>query len=108
MKSFRVPASPRTSRHRPHVLLAVGITAAGLLSGAVTALVAAPSAVAATPASYQAPYTPSPSVAGGTTPFTPYEAPEATLGGGASVVSLPPAPPSQYDSPQGEADGHAY
>jgi hypothetical protein len=57
---------------------------------------------------YQAPGTPSPSVAGATTPFTTYQAPEATLGGGASVVSLTSAPTSEYDSPQGEATGHAY
>jgi hypothetical protein len=57
---------------------------------------------------YQAPNTPSPSVAGATTPFTTYQAPEATLGGGASVVSLTSAPTSEYDSPQGEAAGHAY
>jgi F5/8 type C domain/Carbohydrate binding module (family 6)/Abnormal spindle-like microcephaly-assoc'd, ASPM-SPD-2-Hydin len=57
---------------------------------------------------YQAPGTPSPSVAGATTPFTTYQAPEGTLGGGASVVSLTSAPTSEYDSPQGEASGHAY
>src|ERR1700684_1226176 len=75
----------------------------------VPLLAAAPSAVAATaPVSSQAPGTPSPSVAGATTPFTTYEAPEAALGGGASVVSLTSAPTSEYDSPQGEADGHAY
>jgi hypothetical protein len=75
-------------------------------------LVHQPSALAAASAqqasSYQAPGTPSPSVAGATTPFTTYEAPEAALGGGASVVSLTSAPTSEYDSPQGEADGHAY
>jgi hypothetical protein len=80
-----------------------------LLSGAIPALVAAPSAMAATqPASYQAPDTPPPSVAGATTPFSTYQAPEGTLGGGASIVSLTSAPASQYDSPQGEAAGHAY
>ncbi|HEY4018855.1 MAG TPA: choice-of-anchor D domain-containing protein [Pseudonocardiaceae bacterium] len=69
----------------------------------------APAAVAAaSPTTYQAPGTPSPSVAGATTPFTTYQAPEATLGGGASVVSLTSAPTSEYDSPQGEATGHAY
>jgi hypothetical protein len=57
---------------------------------------------------YQAPGTPSPSVAGATTPFTTYQAPEGALGGGASVVSLTSAPTSEYDSPQGEASGHAY
>jgi hypothetical protein len=81
---------------------------AASLSGAITVVttLTAPSAMAAT--SYQAPYTPSPSVAGATTPFTTYEAPEGALGGGASVVSLTSAPTSEYDSPQGEADGHAY
>jgi parallel beta-helix repeat protein len=108
MKPLRLPAIHRASRHRPRTPLAACIAVAALLPGAVTALVAAPSAMAATPASYQAPYTPSPSVAGATTPFTTYEAPEATLGGGASVVSLTSAPTSEYDSPQGEADGHAY
>jgi hypothetical protein len=57
---------------------------------------------------YQAPGTASPSVAGATTPFVTYQAPEGSLGGGASVVSLTSAPTSQYDSPQGEASGHAY
>src|SRR6202451_1933780 len=72
----------------------------------VPMLAAAPGAAAAT--SYQAPGTPSPSVAGATTPFATYEAPEGALGGGASVVSLTSAPTSEYDSPQGEATGHAY
>ena len=57
---------------------------------------------------YQSPGTPSPSAAGASTPFVTYQAPEATLGGGASVVSLTSAPTSEYDSPQGEASGHAY
>src|ERR1700728_4171445 len=86
-------------------LLAVFSVVAALLG--VPMLTAAPSAVAATQP-YQSPGTPSPSVAGATTPFTTYEAPEATLGGGASVVSLTSSPTSEYDSPQGEADGHAY
>src|ERR1700722_17564360 len=85
-------------------LLAVFSVVAALAG--VPMLAAAPRAAAAT--SYQAPGTPSPSVAGGTTPFTTDEAPEAPLGGGASVVSLTSAPTSEYDSPQGEADGHAY
>lgn len=55
-----------------------------------------------------APGTPYPSVAGATTPFTTYQAPEAALGGGAGVVSLTSAPTSQYGTPQVEADGHAY
>jgi hypothetical protein len=85
-------------------LLAVFSVVAALAG--VPMLAAAPGAAAAT--SYQAPGTPSPSVAGATTPFTTYEAPEAALGGGATVVSLTSAPTSEYDSPQGEADGHAY
>jgi len=64
------------------VLLAVCCATAVLLC--VPMLAAAPSAVAATtPASYQPPGTPDPSVAGATTPFTTYQAPEAALGGGA-------------------------
>jgi F5/8 type C domain/Carbohydrate binding module (family 6)/Abnormal spindle-like microcephaly-assoc'd, ASPM-SPD-2-Hydin len=94
-------------RRRVGSLFAV-LSVVAALAG-VPLLAAAPSAVAAAaPVSYQAPGTPSPSVAGATTPFTTYEAPEATLGGGATVVSLTSAPTSEYDSPQGEADGHAY
>jgi hypothetical protein len=63
---------------------------------------------ATVPPSAQKGSAPSPSVAGATTPFTTYQAPEASLGGGASVVSLTSPPTSQYDSPQGEASGHAY
>ena len=77
----------------------------------VPAIAAPSSAIAATQATtnpYQSPNTPDPSVAGATTPFTTYQAPEGTLGGGASVVSLTSAPTSEYDSPQGEATGHAY
>src|SRR3984885_12014013 len=107
MKSLAVQAIRRTPPRRLGVLLAVCSVVAALLG--VRLLTAAPSAAAATQAaSYQAPGTPDPSVAGATTPFTTYEAPEATLGGGASVVSLTSAPTSEYDSPQGEADGHAY
>ena len=66
-------------------------------------------AAAASPAgAYQAPGTPAPSVAGASTPFATYQAPEGALAGGASVVSLTSAPTTQYDSPQGEAAGHAY
>jgi hypothetical protein len=94
-------------RRRVGSLLAVFSVVAALAG--VPMLVAAPGAVAATaPVSYQAPGTPNPSVAGATTPFTTYQAPEGALGGGASVVSLTSAPTSEYDSPQGEADGHAY
>ena len=72
------------------------------------ATAAAAAAVAGPGAAYQAPGTPSPSVAGATTPFVTYQAPEAALGGGASVVSLTAPPTSEYDSPAGEASGHAY
>jgi hypothetical protein len=107
MKSLAVQATRRTSPRHLGVLLAVGSAVAALLC--VPLLAAAPSALAATqPVSYQAPDTPYPSVAGATTPFTTYQAPEAALGGGGSVVSLTSAPTSQYDTPQGEADGHAY
>jgi hypothetical protein len=106
MNSPAVQAIRRTSQRRLGVLLAVGSVVAALLG---VPLRAAPSAVAAAqPVSYQAPGTPDPSVAGATTPFTTYQAPEAALGGGASVVSLTSAPTSEYDSPQGEATGHAY
>ena len=81
-------------RRRLGSLFAV-VSVVAALAG-VPMLAAAPSAAAATaPASYQAPGTPSPSAAGATTPFTTYEAPEATLGGGASVVSLTSAPTSE-------------
>jgi hypothetical protein len=80
---------------------------AALLGGLVTVVATPLTALAATNP-YQAPNTPDPSVAGATTPFTTYQAPEGTLGGGASVVSLTSAPTSEYDSPQGEATGHAY
>src|SRR3984885_1307299 len=109
MESLAVQAVHAIQRmsQRLGVLLAVCCATAVLLC--VPMLAAAPSAVAATtPASYQPPGTPDPSVAGATTPFTTYQAPEAALGGGASVVSLTSAPTSEYDSPQGEADGHAY
>jgi Carbohydrate binding module (family 6)/F5/8 type C domain/Abnormal spindle-like microcephaly-assoc'd, ASPM-SPD-2-Hydin len=108
MKPLPAPAIPRIARRRLRASFAMCAAVAALLSGAITAVTAltAPSAMAA--ASYQAPNTPDPSVAGATTPFTTYQAPEATLGGGASVVSLTSAPTSEYDSPQGEATGHAY
>jgi hypothetical protein len=78
--------------------------------GAVTArsLASTASASAAAVLAYQAPGTPSPAVAGATTPFATYQAPKGALGGGARVVSLTAAPTSQFDTPQGEADGHAY
>jgi hypothetical protein len=69
---------------------------------------AAAAATAGPEAAYQPPGTPDPSVAGASTPFSTYWAPAGALGGGASVVSLTSAPTSEYDSPQGEAEGHAY
>ena len=107
MKPLRVP--PTSPIRKPHlrVLIVACLAAAGLLWAPVAALTAAPNAQAAD-TSYQAPFTPDPSVAGATTPFTTYQAPEGALGGGASVVSLTSAPATQYDSPQGEASGHAY
>jgi len=91
----------------------------GVIAATVTAVVTAglsavvlssPAALAAAPAqsAYQAPGTPTPSVAGATTPFATYQAPAGQLGGGASVVSLASAPTTEYDSPQSEASGHAY
>jgi hypothetical protein len=99
-------------RRRPRSWRIAGTTAAltalWMLSVAPAAPAAADAPAAGPGAAYQAPGTPSPGVAGATTPFTTYQAPEATLGGGASVVSLTSPPTSQYDSPQGEASGHAY
>jgi Carbohydrate binding module (family 6)/F5/8 type C domain/Right handed beta helix region/Abnormal spindle-like microcephaly-assoc'd, ASPM-SPD-2-Hydin len=89
-----------------------GLMLAVLPASAATAAspthAAAAAATSASAAAYQSPGTPDPSVAGASTPFTTYQAPEATLGGGASVVSLTASPTSEYDSPQGEATGHAY
>jgi hypothetical protein len=98
---------------RPLILVVPLALIAALVAvfGVATTSIAAPAqavAVAGPGASYQAPDTPSPSVAGATTPFTTYQAPEGALGGGAGVVSETSAPTSKYDSPQGEATGHAY
>ena len=81
------------------VLLGLGPVLA-LSSGAVASAQAVPA--------YQPQGIPPPSLAGATTPFTTYQAPEGTLGGGAGVVSLTSSATSEYDSPQGEATGHAY
>jgi hypothetical protein len=109
MKSLRAAPPTRTSRRWTHSWLAACTVVTALLGMLIPAVATAPGAVAATVSNpYQSPDTPSPSVAGATTPFTTYQAPEATLGGGASVVSLTSAPTSEYDSPQGEATGHAY
>src|SRR3984957_5387837 len=109
MKRRSVLGTPRTRRRRERFPLIVLAAVAALLAGPIPALVAAPAALAASgPTSYQAPDTPPPSVAGATTPFSTYQAPAGTLGGGASTVSLTSARPSEYDSPQGEASGHAY
>ena len=101
-----LPGPRRSARSLGAIIGLVASVAVGLS----TVVFCAPSAFAAAPAqaAYQAPGTPSPSVAGATTPFTTYQAPEGQLGGGASVVSLASAPTSEYDSPQGEASGHAY
>jgi Carbohydrate binding module (family 6)/F5/8 type C domain/Abnormal spindle-like microcephaly-assoc'd, ASPM-SPD-2-Hydin len=107
MKSIAAASTTRNSRRRARVWLAACTAVAALCLGLVPVL-AAPSAMAAATNPYQSPGTPDPSVAGATTPFATYQAPEGTLGGGASVVSLTSAPTSEYDSPQGEATGHAY
>jgi len=108
----RRDSHPPTPRRRGVSRLGViAVAAAATVAAGLTAVVfSSPAALAASPtlAAYQAPGTPSPSVAGATTPFTTYQAPEGQLGGGASVVSLTSAPTSEYDSPQGEASGHAY
>jgi len=92
--------------------MAMCTAAATAVAGLMLVVLPAPAAAAASSAgavtAYQAPGTPSPSVAGASTPSTTYQAPEATLGGGASAVSLTSSPTSEYDSPQGEATGHAY
>ena len=103
------PPTPR--RSGVSRLGVIAVAAAATVAAGLTAVVfSSPAALAAspTPAAYQAPGTPLPSVAGATTPFTTYQAPEGQLGGGASVVSLTSSPTSEYDSPQGEASGHAY
>ena len=112
MLRTRRDSHPPTPRRRGVSRLGViAVAAAATVAAGLTAVVfSSPAALAASPtlAAYQAPGTPSPSVAGATTPFTTYQAPEGQLGGGASVVSLTSAPTSEYDSPQGEASGHAY
>jgi hypothetical protein len=45
---------------------------------------------------------------GATTPFVSYEAESATLGGGATIVSLTAPPTTEYASPEVESSGHAY
>ena len=45
---------------------------------------------------------------GATTPFTSFEAENATLAGGAQVQLLTSAPTNQYSSPLLEASGHAF
>ena len=104
------PAQPPSSRRRSRRLIAVCTAAATAFAGLMLVVLPAPTALAAasTANSYQSPGAPSPGVAGATTPFTTYQAPEGALGGGASVVALTSSPTSEYDSPQGEASGHAY
>jgi Alpha-1,3-glucanase catalytic domain D1/Carbohydrate binding module (family 6) len=99
-----------------HRALTLGVALALLAVSAWTATRAQPARAQRAPSltaqtrgrAYQSPGTPPPSVAGATTPFTTYQAPQGALGGGASVVSLTSPPTSEYDSPQGEASGHAY
>jgi Carbohydrate binding module (family 6) len=118
MKYLAAHAARQDSGRRPRAWLVVCATVAvtalaGLVPllphslGSVASAQVGPASQAPVPA-YQPPGTPPPSVAGATTPFTTYQAPEGSLGGGASVVSLTSAPTSEYDSPQGEATGHAY
>ena len=117
MRPLVLPSAARDPRRRSRVWLLACTAAVTALTYLTPVLLHAPGAsasaqvkpaVQAATAPYSAPNTPDPSVAGATTPFTTYQAPEGTLGGGASVVSLTSAPTSEYDSPQGEADGHAY
>jgi hypothetical protein len=110
MRHSVLPAQPPSSHRRSRRLIAVCTAAATAFAGLMLAIGPAPAALAAasTATAYQSPGTPSPSVAGATTPFTTYQAPEGQLGGGAGVVSLTSAPTSEFDSPQGEATGHAY
>jgi hypothetical protein len=84
------------------------VAAQSLASAAHTSTAHTSTASATAVSAYQAPNTPSPSVAGATTPFATYQAPEGALGGGAKVVSLTSSPAGEFDTPQGEADGHAY
>jgi hypothetical protein len=91
----------------PLALIAALVAVFGAAAPSIAAPVQA-AAVAGPGAAYQSPDTPSPSVAGATTPFTTYQAPEGALGGGASVVSETSEPTSKYDTPQSEATGHAY
>ena len=104
------PAQPPSSHRRPRRLIALCTAAATAFAGLMVVILPAPAALAAasTATAYQSPGTPSPSVAGATTPFTTYQAPEGLLAGGASVVSLTSSPTSEFDSAQGEATGHAY
>jgi hypothetical protein len=120
MKFLSRPPTLRNPGRRPRAWLIAGTAAVTVLMGLTPAIihspgasasasVVAPSVAQAGPgAAYQSPGTPSPSVAGATTPFVTYQAPEGVLGGGASVVSLTSAPTSEFDSAQGEASGHAY
>jgi hypothetical protein len=116
VKSPSLPAVSGAHKRHPRAWLIACVAAVTALAGFIPVVASAPAASAASPAAavtqasgaYQAPGTPPASVAGATTPFATYQAPEATLGGGASVVSLTSSPTSEYDSPQGEATGHAY
>ena len=101
---------PRRHSRAARVGVAAVVSAAVAVTGLSAVVFSSSPALAAAPPNnfYQSPGTPSPSVAGATTPFTTYQAPEGQLGGGASVVALTSSPTSEYDSAQGEASGHAY
>jgi hypothetical protein len=92
----------------PSRLIACVAAVVAVLWGLPGVIGVAAAAVSAQVSAYQPPGTPDPTVAGATTPFTTYWAPAGAVGGGASVVSLTSSPTSQYDTPQGEAAGHAY
>ena len=106
----RIPPSGRRVRRIPRFAVIAVAVAAVVGAGLSAVVFSSTTALAAAPAlsAYQAPGTPSPNVAGATTPFTTYQAPEGQLGGGASIVALTSSPTSEYDSAQGEASGHAY
>src|SRR5260370_35238099 len=91
MKSLTAVSTSRDSRRRARVRLAVRTAVAALLCTAVTVLLRGPISVPVTStsgmtaaqsaSSYQAPDTPPPSVAGGTTPVAPAHAAGGALDG---------------------------
>ncbi len=84
---------PNVARRR---LLGGALGVAVLTAALLLAVVAAPSAPAATAG------------VGAVTPFTSYEGESGALTGGATAVALTAAPTSQYSSATLEASGHAY